>query len=438
MRLDHLHAHLSRRQVLGGAAKIGAAGVAANLVGGALGGLAGASGHDGQFGHGGDDGPGGSFDGGDGHIPTGTFDDTFSPSGAADGSWTAESTARYGAADQRGTLNEVDAEKTAKAMALLAGAKQVVTYNMGHTMRNGFPGYVTFPPRKFEQRLTALGYTPKDPAFFTASATGFEGEDEWRAADRERGPLGYLQGTTGIGPNNVSVHEERFPEGGTYQLATQLDNLNHVGVGPYFYNGNMGPDIAAPTGTKRLGMEHVGAFVTRGILLDVLAYKQKTDPSAVITVNGKPMLADTYRITVADLQGTMKWEGLGTGVSAGDVVVIRTGWNQLAEDPETYGRYLTGEPGIYVAEAKFLAANRPAVIASDSWALEVVGNTTLGPNAFPCHQLLLARWGIRIGEGVISDGLAEDGVHEFVYFYSPMVAEGATAGGTPPVALAKG
>ena len=77
-------------------------------------------------------------------------------------------------------------------------------------------------------------------------------------------------------------------------------------------------------------------------------------------------------------------------------------------------------------------------IASDSWALEVVGNTTLGPNAFPCHQLLLARWGIRIGEGVISDGLAEDGVHEFVYFYSPMVAEGATAGGTPPVALAKG
>lgn len=429
MRLDHLHAHLSRRQVLGGAAKLGAAGVAANLVGGALGGLAGASGPE---------GPDGSFDGGDGHIPTGTFDDSFSPSGAADGSWKAESTARYGADDQRGTLNEIDATKTAKAMALLAGAKKVVTYNMGHTMRNGIPAYVTFPPRKFQQRLTVLGYTPKDPGFFTSTKTGFEGEDEWREADRARGPLGYLQGTAGIGPNNVSVHEERFPEGGTYQIATQLDNLCHVGVGPYFYNGNMGPDFASPTGAKRLGMEHVGAFVTRGILLDVLGYKQKTDPSAVITVNGKPMLPDTYRITVDDLQETMKWEGLKTGVTAGDVVVIRTGWNQLAEDDDTSAKYLAAEPGIYVAEAKFLAANRPAVIASDSWALEVVGNASLGPNAFPCHQLLLARWGIRIGEGVISDGLAEDGVHEFVYFYSPMVARGATAGGTPPVALAKG
>lgn len=426
MRVDHLHAHLSRRQLLGGAAKLGAAAAAANVIGAsALGAVAGAA------------DPGGSYDGGDGHIPTGAFDDSFSPSGAADGSWASESTARYGKDDQRGTLNEIDAHKTARALALLAGANKVVTYGMGHTIRNGFPAFRTFPPRKYQQRLTVQGYTPTDPNFFQSTKTGIAGEDEWRTQDRERGPLGYFQGPNGIGVNNVSVHEERFPEGGTYQIATQFDNLNHVGVGAYFYNGNMGPDIATPTGTTRLGMEHVGAFVTRGVLIDVLSYKQKTDRSAVVVVNGKPMLADTYRITLADLRETMKWEGLGE-IEPGDVVAIRTGWNQLAENPETYDRYLTAEPGIYVAESKYLAANRPAAIVSDTWGLEVVGNTTLGPNAFPVHQLLLARWGVRIGEGVISDDLAEDGVHEFVYMYSPMVAPGATAGGTPPVALARG
>jgi kynurenine formamidase len=208
-------------------------------------------------------------------------------------------------------------------------------------------------------------------------------------------------------------------------------------VGPYFYNGNMGPDIASPTGTKRLGMEHVEPFVTRGVLFDVLGYKQSTDPSVVQTVNGHPMLADSYRITVDDLRSTLEWEGVGE-VTAGDVAVIRTGWNMLAEDPDTYDKYLATEPGIYVAEAKYLSANRPALIGSDGWALEVLGYTGGGPAAFPVHQLLLARWGIRIGEGVISDDLAADGVHEFVYSYAPVNAEGATAGNVPPVGMAQG
>jgi kynurenine formamidase len=428
MRFDHLHHHLSRRQMLGGAAKLGVAGVAANLAGGAV--------FSTVVGAGGNEDPEGSWDGGDGHIPTGPFDDSFSVSGAMDGSWTAESTARYGADDQRGTLNEVTPEKTARTLKLLEGATAVATYSMGHAMRNGMPAFATFPPRKYQQRLVANGYIPNDPAHFTSTKTGLEGEDEWRTADRARGPLGYLASSTPAAPNMIGGHEERFPEGATYQIATQMDNLNHVGVGAYFYNGNMGPDIFTPTGTSRLGMEHVGSFVTRGVLIDVLGYMQQHNSGVVQTVNGHPMLLDSYRITVADLQDTMKWEGIKE-ITAGDVVVIRTGWNMLAEDDDTAEKYLATEPGIYVAEAKFLAANRPALVAADTWALEVIGDASLGPNAFPCHQYLLARWGIRIGEGVISDDLANDGKHEFVYMYSPMKAIGATAGNTPPVGLAK-
>ncbi len=53
------------------------------------------------------------------------------------------------------------------------------------------------------------------------------------------------------------------------------------------------------------------------------------------------------------------------------------------------------------------------------------------------HQLLLVKHGIRIGESILTDDLVDDGVSEFVFMYSPQNARGATAGSTPPVALAQ-
>ena len=47
------------------------------------------------------------------------------------------------------------------------------------------------------------------------------------------------------------------------------------------------------------------------------------------------------------------------------------------------------------------------------------------------------RYGIRIGESIVADELAADGVYEFVYIVTPQFAEGATAGNTPPAALAR-
>ena len=57
---------------------------------------------------------------------------------------------------------------------------------------------------------------------------------------------------TPLGANRISAHEERLSANSTYQLGTQLDNLNHIGVGPVFYGGHRGPDIAKTSGTSRL------------------------------------------------------------------------------------------------------------------------------------------------------------------------------------------
>ena len=64
----------------------------------------------------------------------------------------------------------------------------------------------------------------------------------------------------------------------TYQIGTQFDNLNHVGVGPVFYGGHRGPDIAETWGTNKLGAENMGPVVTKGIMLDILALKSTREP----------------------------------------------------------------------------------------------------------------------------------------------------------------
>lgn len=425
MRMDHLHHHLNRRQLLSGAAKLGAG--AAVTIGGTtvLSGIAAAAG----------DAPESAgatelqLAGG------GEYDDLLDMAGAYDGSWAAATSKRYGADDQRGTLNEITPRKTARALKLLEGADKVVTHNLGILMVNGVPAYRTFPPRRYEQRLISLGYET-GPDFFSTTTPGLAGEDEWRAADRASGPLGYDQGAAPFGNNKLSGHEERFPEGGTYQIATQLDGLAHIGVEEHYYNGFSAKDFATPTGVEKLGIEHVGPVVTRGVLVDVLGYKLKKGKSDTEIINGSPTLKRDYRITVEDIQDTLKWENV-KGIEAGDVVLIRTGWDSLADDPDTYDLYLTYEPGIYVREAKYLGDHRPAIIGADSWALELVGVPDPSGYAFPVHTELIPKRGIRIGEGIRTNSLAERGVHVFVYFYMPQYAKGATAGNTAPVALAR-
>ncbi|RFU19906.1 cyclase family protein [Geodermatophilus marinus] len=338
------------------------------------------------------------------------YDDVMFDVALAEGGGWAPS--RYGPTDQRGTFNEVTAATTAAALRLLADGRPVRTYNLGELMTNGFPAYATTPPRVYEQRLTVLGYEP--PAGFTEGG-------------------GILQGTEPLGENRVSIHEERFPEGYTYQIVTQLDGLNHIGVGPTFYNGFQGPDIATPSGTSRLGNEHMGPIATRGVLLDVLGLKLDEGASEALSrsADGDPVLRDDYRITIADLEAAAARGGI-RDIRPGDVVLLRTGWNKIARsEPE---RYLAREPGIYLAEARYLADRRPAIIGSDSWALEVLGNPVVQA-VFPVHQELLVKNGIRIGEGIITDELAADGVHEFVYLTTPQYAAGATAGNAPPAAL---
>jgi kynurenine formamidase len=314
----------------------------------------------------------------------------------------------YGPGDQRGTFNEVTPETTRRALALLGSDAPVQTYSLGEDLREGFPAWGT---RTYVQRLVVTGYQPKH---------GFKGE---------------LVDPAPQGRGRSSVNEERVSL--TYNMGTKVNGLHHVGVADMFYNGFRGPEIAETSGTSRLGAETVGPIVTRGVLVDLVGafVGLGRDESVETAPSGRPMLRANYRVTVEDIESTLRWEDLSSPLEPGDAVLLRTGWRELLEDDPT--RYLEGgPPGPYLRECRHLARRRPALIGSDSWCFENVDPVVTNGYVMACHQELSGRFGIRIGEAVRTDDLAEVRAYEFVFCFNPLAAVGAVASNSPPLALA--
>lgn len=341
----------------------------------------------------------------------GDYDDTmFDVAAVLAGAWEE---GPYGPDDQRGTFNELTPSRTAKALRILHPGRPVNTYQLGEEMFNGFPAFPSDPPRLHDMFLYVLG--------FTAPAGFVEGG-------------GIQAATTPIGPNLVSAMEERFAENFTFQIATQIDGLNHIGVGEVFYNGNCGPDIATPLGTSKLGNENMGPVATRAVIYDVVGLKVATGKSEdyFIAPNGEPVLRDDYHVTLDDLQACLRRQRVEQP-GPGDVPILHTGWTHLVRsDPS---RYLTQEPGIYLAEARYFADRKVALVATDSWGLEVLSPAVTGGNAFPCHQLLIVKEGVRIGESFVTDAAIADHCYEGVLIATPENVPGATCGSSPPVLL---
>ena len=344
-------------------------------------------------------------------MTDGFDDEMFDTAAVEAGAWVP---GPYGPGDQRGTLNEVTPEKTAQALAQLDLTRPVHTYSLGETLVEGFPAW---GDRVYEQRLVVTGYQPGE---------GFEG---------------VVTDPRPQGPGRSSVNEERVST--TYNMATKINGLQHVGVADMFYNGFRGPDIARTWGTTALGVETVGPVVTRGVVVDVAGLKAEAGGAGgsgsndvVLAPSGRPMLREHYRITVEDIEAALARQGVAEPIGPGDVVVLNTGWRELlAADPE---RYLNGgPPGPYLRECRWLAARRPAIVASDSWCFEVIDPAVTAGHLMPCHQELSTRFGIRIGEAVPSHELIADGIHEFVFCFNPLKARGAVAGNAPPLALAQ-
>jgi len=202
------------------------------------------------------------------------------------------------------------------------------------------------------------------------------------------------------------------------QVGTQFDGLTHQTIGGSLYNCFQVDEVATRNGFTKLGIENVGAIVTRGVLVDVAAFK------------GVEMLSDGYEITVNDLQQALQRQQLA--IQPGDAVIVHTGWGRLWGTDN--GRYMGNNPGLGVAAAEWLARQDPILVGSDNAPI----NVTPSPDpklSNPVHQIALVVNGIFLLENLRLDELAAQRVYEFALVVEPLKLVGGTGSTVAPIAI---
>jgi kynurenine formamidase len=280
---------------------------------------------------------------------------------------------RWGADDQRGAANRMTPAKVLEARDLMTRG---TVYQLGRVYEAGMP---LFGSRHFSLLI----------------------------------PQAYA-----LESRNDAVYHDEIVSGELGQIGTQFDGLGHLGIGERFYNGHRRSEFAQPGGLTKLGIEHVGAIVTRGVLVDVAAFKSVA------------MIEGGAEITRADLEGALARQRVE--IRSGDVVILHTGWGSLWMQDNA--RFLANAPGIGLQAAQYLVDREVVVVGSDAWGVEVFPNpdATL---AAPVHQLLLARNGIYLFENLVTEELARDQTYEFAFVFAPLRLKGATGSPGNPIAI---
>jgi kynurenine formamidase len=202
------------------------------------------------------------------------------------------------------------------------------------------------------------------------------------------------------------------------QVGTQFDGFAHQTQGDTLYNCFKLDEIATRTGFTKLGIQNVGALMTRGVMIDVAAYK------------GVEMLEGGYEVTVADLEGALKRQNLS--LQPGDAVIINTGWGKLWNKDNA--RYTKSHPGIGVKAGEWIIAKDPMLMGADNTSVE--NSPPSDPMlSGPIHQMALVIHGVHLLEHLKLDELSAKNVYEFAFIMQPMKLQGATGSSVAPIAV---
>jgi len=280
---------------------------------------------------------------------------------------------KWGAGDERGSGNHM------KPASVLKGAKLIRTgevIELGHVLRQGMPLQAT---RQFNLHMKRTNMSPQ------ANQRG--GNEELVTSE--------------IG-----------------QVGTQFDGFAHQTHGDSMYNCFKVSETGTRTGFTKLGIEKVGALITRGVLIDVAALK------------GVETLPDSYEITPDDLQQALARQKLK--LEPGDAVIIHTGWGRLWGKENA--RYMTRSPGIGVAAGEWLVKQDPMLLGADNIPVEVAPPKDPQLSG-PIHQMMLVVHGIHLLENLKLDELAAKKVYEFAFIIQPLKLQGGTGSTVAPIAV---
>lgn len=199
------------------------------------------------------------------------------------------------------------------------------------------------------------------------------------------------------------------------QFATHVDALCHAWHDDQLYNGFPSTGIRSTTGATRCGVDKMGPIIGRGVLLDIAAM---TDAP----------LARGDAITAQALEAAE--QRAGVKVRTGDIVLVRTGWNETMLHLPAY---YDGEPGLDVSAAQWLVDRDVAIVGADNFAVEAIPFPEGA--VFPVHQLLIRERGIALLEGLMLQRLGSAGVGAFLFVATPLPIVGGTGSPLAPIAV---
>lgn len=203
---------------------------------------------------------------------------------------------------------------------------------------------------------------------------------------------------------------------------SHMDALVHVYAHHKHYNGVAYDEMKASSGAGRLGIEKVGGFAARAVILDMVAFF------------GDEVHVEHGRcLTSEDLKGAAAAQGVE--VRAGDVVLVRTGhlqwwWaNNAARGPEQYF-----QAGIGADAAEWLASMDVVAVGADNAAVEVIPFD--GNDFLRVHKMLLVEAGIYMLEYLDLSAPAADRAYEGLLTVAPLKVTGATGSPINPIFIA--
>jgi kynurenine formamidase len=228
----------------------------------------------------------------------------------------------------------------------------------------------------------------------------------------------HTKRTTMNPPSNRRGSNEELVVSEIGQVGTQFDGFAHQTIGDSMYNCVKVSEVATRTGFTKLGIQNVGAIVTRGVLVDVAGLKNVE------------MLPPTYEVTVQDLEQALARQGIA--LQRGDAIIVHTGWGRLWGKDNA--KYQATNPGIGVAASEWLARQGPILVGADTSTVEVNPNPDR-ELSLPTHQIMLVVNGIHLLENMKLDELAAKRVHEFAFVVEPLKIQGGTGSTVAPIAM---
>jgi kynurenine formamidase len=170
-------------------------------------------------------------------------------------------------------------------------------------------------------------------------------------------------------------------------------------------------------GLRTLGLDSCPPLMTRGVLLDVAAFRSVE------------MLESGIEIKPEELESVAVRAGLE--IQRGDVVLLRTGWSKLWARRDL--RYIREEPGLGREGAEWLAGRGVVAIGADNWAIDAIPANQ--PRKRDVHEVCLAERGVYLIENLDLEELARERVFEFLFIALAPRLRGGTAFPIDPIAV---